>query len=622
MGVFPENRHSPQNCDSVLIAAVQHHQSGRFDDADCLYKKIICTDPSHGKSMYFLGVLFGMKGNFQESIKMIIRSIFVRESDVDSNLSASFAFNGVHHYNSNDIVKSIVSFNNSMAIDPENTTTIKNVGKIYQEIGKFDKSIELYRRSLSIDGCDYEALYGIGVCYKSIGLIDLAISYFKMAIAVSPNSMMFRRHILWAILCSSKWNDSQRFHEHRRFSIQYSYSHHDKKLPVTDLFSSDRCDPDRRLKIGYLSSDFYNHPVSHNIEPLLFEGDPQKTSIYMYAILHRSDAMTEKLRSRADVWRDVTGKNDAEIAHVMRQDGIDVLIVLAGRFNDNRPLVASYRPAPVQISLFDAATSGVSEMDYILTDRVMTPRLSSEQFTERPIRLPTLFVYHPLKDSPPVEDSPICRNGFITFASFNNPSKINDDVLILWANVMLSVPSSILILKYKNFYESSILRNRITILMDRYGVEKNRITFLFETQSRYDHLNIYNNIDISLDSFPFSGATTSFESLWMGVPVITLPQSNMMSRWSMSLLSAIKLDNLIANSADNYIEISSELSKNHERLSELRSSLRSRLVNSTVCNGSRQARHFDRVLRAVWRRWCRLRGNRVSASGLSSPDAG
>jgi predicted O-linked N-acetylglucosamine transferase (SPINDLY family) len=316
----------------------------------------------------------------------------------------------------------------------------------------------------------------------------------------------------------------------------------------------------------------------------------------------KPDAMTARYQAMADGWRSIVGLSDAQVAELIRQDGVDVLVLLAGRFDHNRPLIAAHRAAPVQVSFHDPATSGLSAMDYLIADRILVPRRPTEKFTERVIRLPSFYIHAPLEGAPEVGPLPAATRGHVTFASFNNPAKLNDRVLTTWRDLLVALPDARLRLKFKNWFENAGIRSRIE---RAFGDVAGRVEFDTAQTVRGAHLALYGDVDLALDPFPFTGSTTTFEALWMGVPVVTLLGETMVGRWSASMLRVLGLDELIARTPEEYVRKAVALAGEPAKLARLRAELRQRVAASPLCNGGLRARQMDRIYRALWRRWCR-----------------
>ncbi|SMH45390.1 O-linked N-acetylglucosamine transferase family protein [Azospirillum agricola] len=493
----------------------------------------------------------------------------------------------------------VAAYRRAIILRPDDGAAAFNRALDLQELGRIAEAADGYRHTLALDPIHVDALCSLASLVRASARYAEATAGYRRALAIQPASVASHRNLLSSILYDPGWSEAMRYAEHRRFEALHA-------LPLYAQAKPPACDPDpgRRLRVGYLSADFREHPVARNLEPILANHDRERVHVTAYADVARPDAVTDRFRAHVQDWRSIGGLDDRTVAERIRADRIDVLVILAGRFDANRPLVAAHRPAPVQISLYDAATSGLSAIDAILTDRVMTPRHGPERFAERPIRLPTLFAYAPIADAPPVVPPPHLAHGGVTFGSFNNPAKQSDEVLALWARVLAAVPGSRLVLKYKNLYAAPALAERARRIVEAAGVDPARLLTPAAVQERQHHLALYNGVDIALDPFPFCGATTSFEALWMGVPVVTLPGGNMMSRWSASLLSAIGLPDLIAVDPDGYVRIATDLAADPARLSDLRAGLRGRMEAASFLDGRLKARQFERVYRALWRRWC------------------
>jgi predicted O-linked N-acetylglucosamine transferase (SPINDLY family) len=286
----------------------------------------------------------------------------------------------------------------------------------------------------------------------------------------------------------------------------------------------------------------------------------------------------------------------------VRRDSIDILVILAGRFDTNRFLFARHRAAPVQVSIHDVATSALPFMDYFIGDPAIVPRTLDPFFTERVLRLPSFYIREPAASAPDVSPLPLLASGQVTFGCFGKPMKINRRVLDLWARLLLEVPDARLRLKFLDRYRSADVRARMLTPFTERGIAPARVVFMEHAQDANEHLDAYTGVDIALDPFPFAGSTTSFEALFMGVPVVTRPGDMPVSRWTSSMLRVLNLDDFIATSEEDYLRIAVEWARTPTRLAELRTSLRKRVVGSPLCDGRLRARQFGRLFEAMWRR--------------------
>jgi len=276
-------------------------------------------------------------------------------------------------------------------------------------------------------------------------------------------------------------------------------------------------------------------------------------------------------------------------------------MVVAGRFDRNRPLIATYRPAPVQISYGDCATTGLAAMDYAVSDPVMSPGTSTERFCETVVHLPVLQNFPVSPTLPDVGPLPALANGFVTFGSLNKPGKVNAAVVALWAALLRAVPTARLVFAYRRHFSDLATRARLRTAFGGHGIAPDRLLFL---DGETPYLESYKAIDIALDPFPFNGSTTSFDTLTMGVPVLTRAGETQVSRFSASQLTAVGLDGLVAHSDADFIKIGTALAGDLKRLVALRAGLRARVAGSPLCDGIAYARSFERLWRELWHRWC------------------
>lgn len=495
-------------------------------------------------------------------------------------------------------------FRQAVARAPEFALAHFNLGLASQHQGRLNEATACYAAALEIDPGYVDARKNLAILYLMLGRAGAAIATYREGLAARPDVPDFHRLMVAATLYDPSWTNEARYSEARRFAALYA------PAPGQRPAHHNSPDPERRLRIGYLSSDFRDHPVGRNIEPLLLHRHRNHFEVFAYAELARPDETTARLRTLTDVWRSTTGRSDEEVAAQMRADRLDILVSLASHLDENRPLVSAFHPAPIQISFHDVTTSGLDGMDYLLADRVVCPVSGNEQFTERVIRLPSVYVHEAIADAPAVGPLPCRSTGRVSFGCLNNPAKVNGAILGLWGQILRAVPDSRLVLKFRRWYETSEIQGRVLMALAALGVERERIEFLGGDDHLARHLEIYSRIDVALDTFPFAGSTTTFEALSMGVPVVTLMGGNMMSRWSASILKVLALDDLVTDTPQDYVAVATALAADPERLAALRSSLRERLLRSPLVNGPLRTRQVERVYRAVWRRWCASRRDR------------
>lgn len=577
----------------AMAAAVAHHGADRLAEAEALYHAVLREHPDQPDALHLLGVLTHQRGDAARAEALIRRAIAL-------NPNAPMFYNNLGKVlgERGDQAAALESYRHAIELAPDYAEAHYNFGVALQGEGDHVAAATAFRRVRELAPNHFKAAVNLGAALLAVGQAHQAVEVLRDAFALSQHDPKACRALITATLYDPEADEAARSAEHQRFEALFARPLYAEWRPHTNSR-----DPDRRLRIGWLSSDFHDHPVARNLEPIFAHRDRDAFEAVCYADVAKPDGATALFQSVADVWRPICGRTDREVAQIVRDDQIDILVVLAGRFDQNRPLVAAFKPAPIQVSFHDPASSGMAAIDYLIADPVLVPRHTTERFAERVLHLPSFYIHRPLDGAPPVAPPPLAGSGAATFGSFNNPIKVNDAVVGLWAAVLQQVRGSRLMLGYRGRFAP--LRDRIERIVAVNGVEHDRIDFGGGLLSHADHLALYNRIDIALDPFPFTGSTTTFEALWMGVPVITLAGENMAARWGASILHALKLDELVATSPGDYVAKAAVLTGDPSRLADLRATLRERLARSPLCDGPRRARQVERLFRAIWRRWCR-----------------
>lgn len=600
---------APDSAVSHANLALLLHRRGETARAVRHYAAAVALRPAFAEMLVGLaGLAFDRRGGdpraLAEAAALFLRAARLAPLDRDAAIRLTVALIGLGR--ETDVPAVLAPH---LVADPTDLLVLFNLAQAGQNRDDGGESLACYRRILTLDPALADAVQGLGRLLVGFGFACDGMRWQERALALLPTRVDWLRQLLMTVLYVPNLDPERRFALHRRLDELSSPA---APAVHADPYGSDS-DPGRRLRVGYLTTDLRAlQPVARNMLPLYREHDHGRFSIHTYADIAEPDATTRRFRELSDGWCDVRGLDDAAVADRIRADGIDVLVLLAARFDRNRPLVCQHRPAPVQISFHDAGTSGLSTVDGILTDRTMTPRRTTERFTERPLRLPSFYIADIPADAPPVGPLPMLRDGIVRFGCFNNPAKISDETLRLWAWTMNRVPQSRLVLKYTQRYRNPLVLGRIRDILGAVGIGSERIEATWDrVDTVADHLAGYNRIDIALDPFPFTGSTTTFEALSMGVPVVTLAQEPMVSRWSASMLQAVGLPHLAAVDEQQYVDAVTGLVRDPVVLSQLRAALRGRLAASPLCDGRRRTRQVERLYRGLWRRWC--------LQGLSRP---
>ncbi|MGD9579242.1 MAG: hypothetical protein AB7Y74_13445, partial [Syntrophorhabdus sp.] len=345
--------------------------------------------------------------------------------------------------------------------------------------------------------------------------------------------------------------------------------------------------------------------VSYFFLPLLKEHS-RSFEIFCYSDVKRPDQVTACLKGLTDHWRSIVGLTDEEVARQIGQDRIDILVDLAGHTTHNRLPVFAMRPAPVQVTwLGYPNTTGIPVMDYRITDDIADPVGDSGQYhTERLVRLPQGFLcYAPPEEAGEVSSLPALIQGRVTFGSFNNLPKVNEKVVEVWSSILKKVPGSSLMLKSRSLSDKGV-RHRYLDMFSRYGVTSERIQLVPYAHMKQEHLSLYGRMDIGLDPFPYNGTTTTCEALWMGVPVVTLKGDRHSSRVGASLLMRVGLEELVAETEEEYVQKAAALANDLNNLASLRGTMRGRMKESPLCDAGSFAQKMEAMYKEIWERWC------------------
>ena len=359
----------------------------------------------------------------------------------------------------------------------------------------------------------------------------------------------------------------------------------------------------KRLRVGFVSGDLRNHPIGFFLESILSCIDPTKIELIAYPTTPKTDGLSDRIKPFFSIWKPIYGQSDEAVANLIYADGIHVLLDLSGHTAHNRLSMFGWKPSPVQVSwLGYFATTGLNEMDYLLGDPYVTPPENDGHFTEKVWRMPETFeCLTPPDVDIEVAAPPALNRGYITFGCFNKLSKMNDKVVTLWAKVLEAVPNSRLFLKNMSLQKQSICE-RVIQRFAAQGINRERIT-LEKHERREKYFAAYNRVDIALDPFPFAGATTSFDSLWMGVPVLTLAGDHFVSRMGVRTLMNAGLPDWIVDDEEEYVTKSVVFASNLDKLAMLRAGLRAQVLASPLFDARRFARNFEDSLWEMWRRW-------------------
>jgi predicted O-linked N-acetylglucosamine transferase (SPINDLY family) len=572
---------------------------GRTDQAIAHYERALSLKPDYLEAHNNLGLALAAQGRIDQAITHYERALSLNPdyAKAHNNLGLALAAQG-------RIDQAITHYERALSLNPDDTLAHNNLGNALRARGQTDQAIAHYKRALSLNPDDALAHHNLGSVLMLQGRIDLAFPHYERALSLWPDNVATHHSLLLALNYVSDKDPLTIYAAHLNFARRW-------EAPLARFIqphSNDRS-PERRLRIGYVSSDFRRHSVGYFIEPVLAHHDHDQFEIFCYSNHLQEDEVTGWLKSHTDHWRRLVGLSDEQATNQICTDQIDILIDLNGHMGGNRLLAFARQPAPVQVTwLGYPATTGLSAMDYRITDGFADPIGMTEHLhSEKLVRLPECFsCYRPPPEAPEVSGLPARKNGYVTFGSFNNMAKITPEVMAVWARILQSIPGSHLTLKNPALGENAT-QQMVQKAFTELGITPERLELLSHDPSPRAHLERYGSIDIGLDPFPYNGATTTCEALWMGVPVVALAGRAHAGRVGVSQLSNLGLTELVGNTTEEYVAIATRLATDLEHLSALRTELRARLAASPLTQAPRFTRNLERAYRVMWQEWC-LRG--------------
>jgi predicted O-linked N-acetylglucosamine transferase (SPINDLY family) len=482
---------------------------------------------------------------------------------------------------------------------PENLNAWNTLIVVYTKLGQSEKARQAAETVLAIDPEHLNALLNLGSWYSDQARNEEALIQYRKALAVNPKSATAYVNSLWVLVHSSEATAADVLAMAREFDRNLCLPHH--RSPT---FANLDRSPGRRLRIGWLTSDFRTHPVAAFVLPFIDKFDPALVENYAYYNSAASDEITQRSRGAVDVWRDVVAIGDEALADLIEADRIDILVDLNGNTEGNRLLAVARKPAPIVVTwLGFPGTSGMSAVDYIVVPP--DPVLEAGTWcSETPWPLPDCYgVRTGIPDVPIQPGLPCERTGKpFTFGCLNNFRKVSQQAIGLWSEILQQVPESRLVVVARGGTEGSLV-GYIHDQFGRYGIAPERID-IRGIQPQLAYFNSYNEIDLCLDPFPFNGGTTGYDSIWMGVPFVTWPGDMLVSRMGKAILDNVQLSELVASSREDYVRRAVALAGNREHLKALRAGLRERMLSSPLMDAPRLARHLEQAFREMWQRWC------------------
>lgn len=564
-------------------------QQGDLQQAELILQQLLAKLPSEPRFLYLLGVVQLQSSNIQGAVALLQQADSVSPNNVEilNVLGAALQAQG-------DLDKALSVFGQIVALDPSFASAYNNLGVIYKQKSKFKQAESNYRKAVELVSGFGDAWNNLGFVLQDQARIAEAVTCFESAVKSGNCSSRADSNVLMAVNYSDQLSREEIYSKHRTWG---------KALEHGKTFLSDlsKARANKKYRLGFVSGDFRIHSVAYFIDGLFEHLDRSRFELLCFYNYTKNDAMTQRLKSFADHWFDIAHFSDQQLSSLVQEQSVDVLIDLSGHSGKNRLGMFVHHPASIQVTwLGYPHSTGLKAIDYRIVDALTDPCSESQALhSEKLLYLNDCFLaYRGNQAIALSQDIPSEKNGYVTFGSFNNAAKLSPSVLAVWMDLLKQMPNSRLMIKSSVFscheFCDQFLRS-----FEHEGIARTRLVLKGSITSDEDHMRCYDEVDVALDSFPYNGTTTTFEALWMGVPVVSLAGDRHAARVGLSILSNLGYSEWVGTDAADYIAISLKLAADSDLRRILRSSLRKQLENSILCDQVSFARRFEAAIESI-----------------------
>lgn len=587
-------RHRPDYAGALYNYGLLLKKTGRPLEAETAFRRAIDIEPDNADACYELATLLHARGALGEA-EGFLRSTLERKPDHTEAYAALFDL----YDSQGNFAAAASAVEGVLRQRPDWLAALNNYGHVLKKLRRLTESEAAYRRAIALDPAFLPGYKGLGGVLLAQSRIADALEVFRSGREFDPEGFDLEMAELFTLNYIEDMSSDEIFARHRAFGERLER----KYPPRTEPFRNAR-NPERRLRVGYMSADFCRHPVALFAIPLLERHDRSVCEIYGYSTGTTQDGVTRQLQSLIDAWRDAASMSDGELIEAIARDEIDILVDLTGHSGHFfRPEVFARQAAPVQVTwLGYPNTTGTTRIQYRLADNTTDPPEYADRYhSEALVRLPhSQWCYRPSVSVDCAEAPPMKRNGFVTFGSFNEFTKLSPSILRRWTEILARLPDARFAIARVS---DGPAKHRLIRDLERAGIASDRISFL-PPVALEEYFRRFGSVDITLDSAPYSGCTTTCDTLWMGVPVLTVPGALSASRSSASILTTLGLTEWIASTPEDYVRLAVELARDEANITVLRKSLRARMLASPLMDEPRFARDVEAAYRRMWRAWC------------------
>ena len=608
-----------------ILGAVFAGQN-QFDKAVENYKKAIKIDPNYAQAYNNLGIVLHKLDEKEEAIYNYKKAISLKIDFAEAYNNWGNAIRDLHkpteaiehlkkalHFKSNYVEaynnlgrtyqelgkneEALRNYQKAINIKPDYVDAYNNMGLVLHNLAKYDESISCYNRAIKLKPDNEKAYNNLGNLLSELGKYNEANDLFLKAIKIKPDYAKAFSNLLFSYNYKLDYDPNLYLSYAKKFRLNC------KLIEKKSSFKYQYEKNPNKLRLGFVSSDFGNHPGGYFTLSTLRELRKKDFELVAYSTYDRKDEFSHHFRPLFHKWDSIQNKKDIEVIEQIFKDGIHILIDLQGHSAKNRLPVFMYKAAPIQVSWLSQGSLGIPEVDYLIGSPQVTPENEEHHYVEKIFRLPEICQCFTAPDFDiKISNLPALKNNFITFGCINKLTKIHDEVVSLWSKILSSIPNSKLLLKNKNLDDKEVNKN-ICSKFAKHNINRNRLILIGETKTRKENLEFFNKIDIALDPYPFQGNTSTCEAIWMGVPVITLKGNRFLFHFGESINSNLDMKDWIAKNQKEYISIAQKFSSNLNELSKIRMELRQKALQSPVFDAPRFAAHFEMMLWDMWKKF-------------------
>ncbi|MDO6594768.1 tetratricopeptide repeat protein [Neptuniibacter sp. 1_MG-2023] len=576
----------------ALALGISSYQNSNFPQAKALFQKVLQLDDSNFYALHFFGIILLQEQNYKIAQLLLAKALGLKPKDAEVNHHLGLAFKGL-----GDANKASQCFIKAVKLQPSLAVAHLGYADALSELGRYKDAIAAYKTALKHDSTLIKAHNNLGSVYRKRSELLKAIPCYQAAYDLDPSRLDIFSNIL---MCMAS-EPSVSSEEYLIKAQVYGKAARAKAEPYTEWPLLEKIDKPK-IRVGLVSGDLRKHSVAYFLKSWIDKLDNSKVELLAYSNYSDEDEVTEELKPCFTKWSKIAHRSDSDIAQTIYDDRVNILIDLSGHTAHNRLPLFAWKAAPIQISWMGFfASTGVAEIDYFIGDQWNFPDSIKPFYVEAPWHLNISGCFFPPDTDVSVGDLPALKNGYITFGCLHKITKLNDDVVALWSTILNENVSARLLIKDTAFCDAATTRS----IKDRFallGVDPERIDCEMG-EARELYFDTYKRIDIGLDPFPFNGGTVNLESLWMGVPYISLLGSDRISRRGAAVLYKAGLDQFVAENEGEYIEIANKVCADIHALSEVRKGLREQVSESRLYNGSLMAQDLESAFSDMWFRY-------------------